>query len=60
MLEKRVVNFALNSGSTGPFSSVFFRVASPNGPCYIADNDMDQSAVCKGLFNLQVLVKNGD
>jgi hypothetical protein len=31
---------------------VYFRVTSPNGPCYIADADMDASAVCKGMFFL--------
>lgn len=35
-------------GRTGPGASVYFRVASPNGACYIADNDMEMGSVCKG------------
>ncbi|RDI89787.1 hypothetical protein Vi05172_g754 [Venturia inaequalis] len=41
---------AKQGGSTGPLSSIYFRVSSPNGPCYIADGDMELKDVCKGMF----------
>lgn len=38
-------------GRTGPGASVYFRVASPNGACYIADGDMEMGSVCKGMLS---------